>query len=179
VRLPSWALPASPIVAAGIALAALIITATKSTDWAVAGYVAAAAVLSAAAVGVRLVYNAYTERRKRTRRARTIIAGLIAEGKTLQHQPGYQTATAGCEMFAVSAPLPPLSTTTLYTSPLSDLLAKIETWRTTVKLKLCAQPFKKGTDTYVLEAGGNRLDPVLDRLRDVLAHIDDWVDHDE
>ena len=40
-------------------------------------------------------------------------------------------------------------------------------------------PSRRAQTPLCLKPGGNRLDPVFARLREVMAHIDDWVDHGE
>jgi hypothetical protein len=171
VKLPQWALPVIPT--AGIALAALIVAVTKSTDWAIPGDIGAALCIVLAIGGVRLAVVSTSERRTRVRRAREVVNILLETGKILQHQPGYQNLSPGCEPFSATENASSTATTA-YSGP---LFGHIETWRGTVGLKLRGKPFKRGTDTFVLEAGGNRLDPVLARLREVLAHLDSWVDH--
>ena len=90
MKLLPWALPVIPIVAAGIALAALIVNATKSTDWAIPGDIGAALCIVLAIGGVRLAVVSTSERCQRLRRAREVVNILLGTGKILQQQPGYQ-----------------------------------------------------------------------------------------
>lgn len=83
MKLPQWALPVVPIVAAGIALAALTVNTTKSTDWAIPGYIGAALCIVLAIAGVRLVVVSTSERRTRLRRAR--LRALVCNGIHFLH----------------------------------------------------------------------------------------------
>jgi hypothetical protein len=40
-------------------------------------------------------------------------------------------------------------------------------------------PSRRAQTPLCFKPGGNRLDPVLARLREVMARIDNWVDHGE
>ena len=173
MKFPEWVLPSVPIIAAGIVLAALIVHVTKFTLWAASGYLVAGLCLVTAGGGVWLIRVWHSERRRRMRRAREIVDGLIERGKHFQQRPSYQNTAESCGSHSISTlyASPPHSTT-----PLSYLPAEIETWRSTIGHKLHGQPFKKGADKFVLETTGNRLDPVLDRLRKVRADLDSWVE---
>ena len=123
MKLPPWALPVIPIVAAGVALAALIVNVTKSTDWAIPGYIGAALCIVLAIAGVRLAVVSTSERRKRLRRAREVVSVLLGTGKILQHQPGYQNLSPGCEPLSATE-YTSSTATTAYSGPLRDLPAR-------------------------------------------------------
>ena len=165
-------------------LAGLTIAATSSGPWHVWGYVLALASVGGTAGVLRILSVMNDARRRRLHRARTIANALIAEGKRLLYHEDY---SGDCDRFsnasgigyAINEEKPEevdLAITALRPDR-QDFIKKVEDWRTMVGYKLRGSPFKAGTDLYVLDPTGNRLDLPLNRLREMLADLDKWVDH--
>jgi len=107
-----------------------------------------------------------TEGARKLRRARRIIVSLIEQGDGLVHSPGIvpvATDDPGCSgTFMISGSRGPDS--------------HLEQWRETVGAKLEHPPFKPGTGGWALSQVGNRYSDVLDRLREIEAAPENWVE---
>jgi hypothetical protein len=192
----SWPPGTGTVASIGSAalLAGITIAATTTTvPWQIIGYGIAALSVPGSLGAVRVLALQHDERRRTRRRARAIVHGLLAEGKRLHHSRGFLNDDGGsCNAYQVLTtssdtifeqtseglvlkvdltppPLPPR---------VREFISKVEDWRTTVGLKLRGSPFTTATDLYVLDQTGNRLDIPLNRLREVLADLDRWVDYE-
>jgi len=55
----------------------------------------------------------------------------------------------------------------------------VERWRGTVGEKLNHSPFRPGTGEWALTQHGNRISDVLDRLREIEADLEKWIEEDK
>jgi len=159
-----WAIATLPVAVAGVALIANAPGPQHGGYWAGYGLIEVASwILLAVMVSGR---RAATKHGRAISRARTIVQSLRAQGDRLFHNPGIipMATDSGCGTFIVIGS----------TSPPSPL----EEWRETVGNKLNHPPFKPGTGDWVLTQHGNRFSDVLDRLREIEAHVEDWIIED-
>lgn len=110
-----------------------------------------------------------TEGARKLKRAHVIIRSLIEKGDGLVHNPGIvpvatadNTSLSGCGVFIIAGSRGPGS--------------PVERWRENVGVKLNNHPFKANTGGWALTQVGNRYSDVLDKLREIEANLENWVE---
>jgi hypothetical protein len=91
------------------------------------------------------------------RKGRGVVSQLIDSGDRLHHHPGF-----GADV-------------RYFPAQRDDFFDLLEAWRADVRRRLRKYPFNPVAGSWPLETGGNRLDPVIERLRHMQANIDRFV----